>query len=177
MSRKSLDYETDGQLLINRIKEAFADVPYPGDESIISTPDHILICEECRGLYKIFKGVRRGDTLEGEEWFDHLGYGMSFFSSSGWQYFLPAYLIQSIRHDDLSSLYFSIDSDGELTEYWENRAGQLSKEQCEVLVDYLSTVVELNRDYPYSLERDVAALEQWKERYQAIALRDQIFLV
>ena len=171
MSKKRLDYEGGNQTLISRIKEAFADVPYPGDENILSTPDHILICEECHDLYEIFKGIGRGETLEGKEWFNNLGYAITFFSAAGWQYFLPAYLIQSISHNKLGSLHFYIDSDPELVEYWEDRISQLNQEQFKVLVDYLSAVVELND--PFTLDRDVAALEQWKERYQAVALRDQ----
>jgi hypothetical protein len=153
------------RLLISNIKRAFSEVAYPGDDDIISTPDHRLFCEECRELHDVFVGEIWTDLLNDDDWLGWLDHGMSFFSDAGWQYYLPAFLIQSIRQREFSFLYFSPNKDPRLVKYWKARINRLTVDQCWVIVEYLRIVVEEDS----KSERNKEALQHWQENLERIA--------
>jgi hypothetical protein len=165
---KELGSEADYSLLIERIKQVFANVPYPGDDNIISTPEHVAVCGECNGLYKALVGRQWTELIDDNDSSGHVSHAMSFFSSAGWQYYLPAYLIQSIMLRRFSSLYFQPRSDPELDEYWAGRISQLTGDQCRVLIAYLLVVLKEDSYSQYMYEKNKEAVEHWKEIYQKI---------
>ena len=152
--------------LIERIKEVFAGVPYPGDDNIISTPEHVAVCDECHGLYTSLVGRRWPELLEDESLSGEVSHAMSFFSPAGWHYYLPVYLIQSIEGQVFSSIYFRLKSDPKLIEFWEERISRMTADQCRVVIAYLLVVYKEDRSSHYSVEQNKAAVEHWKENYQ-----------
>lgn len=178
MTKKS-GSEEDYSILIERIKQVFADVPYPGDDKIIATPEHIAECDECSGLHKALVGRKWTELIEDEGSSGHVSYAMSFFSSAGWQYYLPAYLIQSIMLGRFSSLYFQPDKDpelveyrAELAEYRAERVNRLTGDQCKILIAYLLVVLKEDCYSQYEYEDNKEAVEYWKENYQRIVARN-----
>ena len=159
--------------LIENIKEAFADVPYPGNENLISTAEHRAMCDECQGLYNFFVGKTWQETLDkkSDGWLDH---GQSFFLPLAWQYYLPAYLIQRISEKHFPSLYFQPNEDPELIEFEENRIQLLTSWQCDVIVDYLEIADELGQGLiTYEEYKILETLNYWKENYRNALAKEQ----
>ena len=154
--------------LIERIEDVFGDVPYPGDDDLISTPDHVKACEECGGLHKSLAGKTWREVCDNHELAGELSHAMSFFSAAGWQYYLPAYLIQRVRHRAFSSSDFAPDNDPQLVEYWNRRIERLTVAQCGCVVAYLLIVRQENHGNSYEMESDKEAVEYWKENYQKL---------
>src|SRR5262245_41068052 len=123
--------------LIERIREVFADVPYPGDDKIIGSAEHISACGECGGLQKALSGRKWAELINDAESSGYVSQGMSFFSAAAWQYYVPAYLIQSIKLRRFSSLYFQAGTDTRLADFWQERVNRLTPGQCRVIVAYL----------------------------------------
>ena len=164
--------EADYLVLIERVKQVFADVPYPGDDNIISTPEHVAECDECGGLHKALVGWRWAELIEDESVSGHVSHAMSFFSPAGWQYYLPAYLIQNIREHQFSSLYFQPSTEPEIRDYHAERINRLTVNQCKVIIAYLLVVLEEDSDSEYMYERNKAAVEHWQDNYRRIIARN-----
>lgn len=79
----------------------------------------------------------------------HVGYAMSFFSCAGWQYYLPAYLIQRIKLGQFSSLYLRPTRKPKVLDFWAERVNRLTADQCQVLVEYLLVVLKEDSDGSY----------------------------
>ena len=97
---------------------------------------------------------------------------MCFFSPDGWQYYLPAYLIQRINLRIFSSLYFQPDDDPELEEYEAERINRLTDEQHKVLIAYLMVVLKEDSDSEYMYERNKEAVDYWKDNRKKTAARN-----
>lgn len=82
--------------LIQKIKKAFADVTYPGDNALTSSN----YGDEPAALIKEFSGKKDWQQL-GPQFLDQApngwGSALSFFSNDALQFYLPAYLIADIR--------------------------------------------------------------------------------
>jgi len=161
----------DYNALIERIGRAFADVPYPGDDRIISTPEHVAACDECGGLRKALAGRSWQELIDDETSYDHVSHAMSFFSDEGWQYYLPAYLIQTIRRGQLNSLYFRPVADPVLAEFHERRVNRLNAEQCRAVVEYLRAAQVEDRSSSYADERNGEAVGHWERNCRKVAGR------
>ena len=172
MSTERTDRETY-DILIEQIERAFADVRYPGDDNIIATPEHIAVCEECGDLHKALVGRRRAELLADDESRGHVGHAMSFFSPAGWQYYLPAYLIQSIRFRRLDSLHFLPSDDQVVAEFERERVNRLTVEQCQAVIAYLLAVQQGGHFGIYADEQNQRALDHWRENYRRLVLRNQ----
>lgn len=61
---EELEGEAICSILIERIKKAFADVPHPGDDGIIGTPEHVAVCDECSDLRQALVGRRWTDLVD-----------------------------------------------------------------------------------------------------------------
>ncbi len=156
--------------LIEKIKQAFADVPHPGDENIIGSPEHVKICDECREIEKEFTGKTWNDLLEAGGW-----HGIEFISPSALHYFLPGYLISWIQRGVFGSFGPNTPQEREeLKTYWQERAEQLSAEQCQVLLAYLYISLEMDKkewgdDDDLVVKWDLAAIAFWEERLRTIS--------
>ena len=172
MSLEQADGETYA-LLIEQIERAFADVQYPGDDNIIATPAHVGECEECGGLHKLLVGRKWRELIADDESSEHVSHAMSFFSLAGWQYYLPAYLIQSIRLRRFDSLYFQPKDDPAVAEFNRERIHHLTAEQGQAVISFLLAVQKEERFGSYANERNQQALDYWKENYRRIDSRNQ----
>jgi len=160
--------------LIERIKNAFAGVVYPGNENIVSTSEHRAECEECQEIYDFFVSKTWEEILDEEESDNWLGYGQSFFEPLAWQYYLPAYLIKEINEDSFSSFYFAPNDDPELENFEENRLKLLTSRQCWVIVEFLEISRELSKGiYSWVEDDDLVALAYWTENYKNALVREQ----
>ena len=163
----------DNSALVERIKQVFADVPYPSDDNIIGTPEHVAVCDECSGLHRALAGRRWPELIEDEDASGHVGHAMSFFSAADGHYYLPAYLVQRINRKRFSSLHFSPRTDPELIEFWEDRVSRLTGDQCRAVIAYLLVVLREDASSRYARERDREAAEHWKENYRKITSQNQ----
>lgn len=84
--------------LIDRIKQAFTDVEYPGDDNLTDS----TYGDEPAALVREFSGRTNWQVLDAafldqapEGW----GSALSFFSYSALRFYLPAYLVADIRGD------------------------------------------------------------------------------
>lgn len=161
----------DYSALVERIERAFADVPYPGDDRVIATPEHVASCDECGRLQKALAGRRWQELIDDEEAYNHVGHAMSFFSPAGWQYYLPAYLIQTVRRGEPDSLYFRPTTDPELADHHERRTNLLTAEQCRAVLDYLLAARARELSAAYTDESDGGAVELWEENCRKAAGR------
>ncbi len=163
----------DYSALIDEIRRAFADVPYPGDDDIIATPAHVAACDECGGLRDALAGRTWPELIDDAGSSGHVGHAMSFFSPAGWQYYLPAYLIQSIKLGRFSSLYFRPRADPGLAEFWAERVSRLTADQCRAVVAFLLVVQKEDRSCRYEDEHNQEAVDHWKDNYRKAAARSQ----
>jgi hypothetical protein len=153
----------DYSLLTDRIREVFADVPYPGDENIISTPDHVQSCGECSRLYHALVGKRWTELTEDNSSSGYISHAMSFFTAAGWHHYLPAYLIQSINLRRFSSLYFRPSFNAG----WNERIKRLSPEQCKMVIAYLLIVLKEDAESQYSVDRNAEVVRYWKGIFES----------
>src|SRR5215208_1868092 len=163
----------DYSALVERIKQVFADVPYPGDDNIISTPEHVAVCDECSGLRDALVGRRWPELVDDDDASGYVSHAMSFFSPAGWHYYLPAYLIQRINRRRFSSLLLRPTTNPGLTEFWEERVTRLTGDQCRAVIAYLLVVLQEDSSSRYARERNREAAEHWRENYRKIASRRQ----
>lgn len=172
--------------LIADIKEAFANVPYPGDENLIDN-EHRATCEECQEIYTYFIGKLWENCLDEESsiWVSH---AQCFFTPLAWQYYLPAYLIDDIQKKYFSNLSFRPSkisdfeeddfSESDFIEFWNGyeqpRIDILSTKQCKVIVNFLEAGYEICKGGFKHEEGDAQeALEFWKENYQKALAKEQ----
>jgi hypothetical protein len=78
--------------VIDRIQEAFAATPYPGDAFLQGSFDGCEPCDEVGA----FVGKRDWSNLDSAMLDNHYS-ALSFFSEGGFRFFLPAYLIADLR--------------------------------------------------------------------------------
>lgn len=143
-----------------RIEEAFADVPYPGDDHLVVgwTPEDVEIASFLRG--------RRWQNLP-LEWLARNHEVVFFMTPEALRFYLPAYLIASLLHYDQagnipSSVMFLLelpsadDSDGQGR--FQARFEPLSRRQREAIkafIEYLRD--EHGEAYP----EDTSPLLRW----------------
>jgi hypothetical protein len=148
--------------LIDRIRQVFADVLYPGDDSIIGTPEHVEICGECSWVRDSLAGRTWQEVAADDDPRSHLFHAMNFFSPAGFQYYLPAFLLLSVGHGWFTSEYFRPSWNPEFAGYLEEQASRLNADQCGVVVAYLLITLKEKRARGNLEERDVEAVEYWK---------------
>jgi hypothetical protein len=171
--KKITKARSDG--LIGNIKEAFANVLYPGNENLISTPEHRASCGECQKLYDYFVGKTWEETLD-EKSFGWLSHAKSFFLPLAWKYYLPAFLIQLINQQQFFAEHHFLPTENpELLIWREERVDILTSWQCDVIIEYLEIADELWREIDdYKEEHNQKALNFWKENYRKALAKEKI---
>jgi|WetSurMetagenome_2_1015567.scaffolds.fasta_scaffold744700_1 hypothetical protein len=76
------------------IIDAFGDVPYPGDNKIVSDP---LYCDECQDIAEAFRG-KHWNELTLEFIFEKYRGGLYHLEPEGYRYYLPGYMILSLDY-------------------------------------------------------------------------------
>lgn len=154
---------TNADELKQCIEDAFANTVYPGDQNIATNPSH---CDECSDTDDFFQG-RHWRGLSGPDQKLQTGWGgLSFLSPPAWRYFIPAYLIVGIgdgEHSEdaaWSALYALSPAQGDLSEYFQERASGFSPAQQICLAAYAAAFSEMEpEDETYQ-----AAALYWKEK-------------
>jgi hypothetical protein len=123
--------------LKQRIEEAFAGVPYPGDDNITRCPYH---CSECARLAAFFKG-RTVKDLTGDELRAH-HVALTLFTPEAFQFFLPAFMFASLDRYEKSDLLpdairFYFEYSAEIQGHFAVRMSKFSAVQRQAIIDYL----------------------------------------
>lgn len=144
--------------LLKEIEEAFASIEYPGDMNLVKNIQY----PESYDMFEAFKSKHWHDInidLAGD-WRMNL----SNLSDSGFQYFLPAFLLASLGKDPFEVEMFVVinleppDDKSDL-ERFRNRMSLFDKAQKLVIYKYLQHVAD--EDYPSYAK---AGLSFWKPK-------------
>jgi hypothetical protein len=135
----------DERSLIARIEEAFAKVPYPGDEHILHCSYDKQWggtlngpCRECAEAIQYFKGKGQMAHVPGE--LGWMSFALASFTPEAFSYWLPAFLEVAISNPEegwsvAESLLFRFQS--LQSKQWQiERFKKLSNEQLNVVEDY-----------------------------------------
>jgi hypothetical protein len=119
------------------IEEAFASVPYPGDNNITRCPYN---CSECRRIAGFFKG---------KQWTGHVAeelrpyhVALSLFTPEAFHYFLPAFMLVSLARYEKGDVIpdavrFHFEYSQEIQGHFAVRMSKFSAEQRHAIIDYL----------------------------------------
>lgn len=174
--RRIIASQVYGDNFIEKVKKAFADVPYPNLEYFAGSPEHNQKCDECREANDFFVGKKWEDCLDDEEAFRQLGNGEPFFETSVWHYFLPAYLIKLIKQARFSIHTFEpiLDDDlPEVVKWQKEKRDLLTAEQCKVIVEYLEITLKVWEGIEKGYQDDTKPLNFWKSHYLKTLAKEQ----
>ena len=122
------------------IERAFADVPYPGDDNIVTRSKCMDL--ERDDVERAFKGKHWRDVLAYPvEFFRYHNSALSFFTPEAYQFYVPAYLIATAENyaqvDVVSdAVVFSLKADGRSPEslaFYKVRMMRLTSAQREAI--------------------------------------------
>ncbi len=126
----------DDATLIEKIKEVFRSVEYPGDANLIANPDY----PEPYEMLQAFKGKhwQEVDVELGEYW----QMNMSSFTTEAFQYYLPGFLIAALDEEPSDIGVFLVSTlkpptDPSMRERFLNRVSLLTKAQKSVVYEFL----------------------------------------
>jgi hypothetical protein len=140
--------------LKSKIKQAFAEAEYPGDDQILYDRDHCLECQQVAA------------DFQGQSWpqmpfkilrFNRESFG-SQFTPEGFRFYLPAYLLAALEDGDvLEYTLFSLlplDKPDSVAR-WREKVQGLSAEQRHIVREFLDYIKEERPahflpDYPNS---------------------------
>jgi hypothetical protein len=129
--------------LVQQIENAFADIPYPGDNNLIKKPEHW----ESWKIPKVLKGKHWKD-VSSEEIFE-LRFNLSHFTLEAFQFYLPAYLIASLNvtsgGEIIENIIFSLDPQGDeenVSSEFLARVGALSSKQKAAIKGFIKYYAE-----------------------------------
>jgi hypothetical protein len=119
------------------IEEAFASVPYPGDNNITRCPYN---CTECRRIADFFKGKEWNNQSLEDLRVNHVA--LSLFTPEAFHYFLPAFMLVSMDHYEKGdiipdSIRFHFEYSQEMRGHFAVRMSKFSAAQRQVIIDYL----------------------------------------
>lgn len=145
------------------IEEAFAGIPYPGDDHIAEHPDH---CPECRFTDDFFAGRHWHDLAVADRLPTGYG-GLSFLTPRAWRFFLPAYLLMGLGDGewagdaaDTAMFHLAPPQDPGLQDYFRERAEGFSAAQRACLAAVTAWFYEQDPDrLPY-----LEAAAYWEEQ-------------
>ncbi len=123
--------------LQERIKTAFAEVLYPGDNNITRCPYRCRPCQEIADYFK-------GKTWEGhgvEDLRDHHT-ALSLLTPEAFHYFLPAFMLASLESYDKTdilpdSIRFHFEFNLDHRDHFLVRLTKFSEEQRKVITEFL----------------------------------------
>ncbi|PIS46441.1 MAG: hypothetical protein COT17_08520 [Elusimicrobia bacterium CG08_land_8_20_14_0_20_51_18] len=128
------------------IEEAFADVPYPGDDNIANSG--IFEDAEVTGH---FKGIKWQDYKDNPSQFlnGRLSGDSFFLTNEAFHYYLPLYMIQGLIDDNNSQCLadeiitsFDASTSPEIRKHVAGRLSSITVKQLKVILVYLKFVIE-----------------------------------
>lgn len=119
------------------IIEAFANVPYPGDDNITKCPYN---CSECRRIADYFKG-KAGTGYTAEELRPY-HVALSLFTPEAFHFFLPGFMLASVDSYEKGdvipdAIRFHFEYSQEMQSHFAVRMSKLTGEQRHAIIDYL----------------------------------------
>ena len=162
------DLEQRARDLIAEIGEAFADVPYPGDDRIGLFPDDhdsIMLALDFRG--KHWREITVREIVDGRHREDLL-----FMTAEAFAFYLPAYLLACIvdpREADLaldSVVQFLTKPEGEdpyWTTFFEERVRALNWKQRAGVRHFLEYIADRDAETDFVVEGVQRALIYWRQ--------------
>lgn len=135
-----ISFRRHGQIdmaLKETIEEAFAGVPYPGDDNITRCPYN---CSECRRVAAFFKGKpSTGYTAEELRKY-HIA--LSLFTAEAFHFFLPGFMLASLDSYEKGdvipdAIRFHFEYTQEMQGHFNLRMSKLTAEQRRTIIDYL----------------------------------------
>jgi hypothetical protein len=129
--------------IIEQVRDAFADAPYPWDDGIVDREDW-----EANGYREDFAGKHWSEIVDSGFLWSHSVF--AFFSPGGLRFYLPAYLIALIQSPSnadlglsvLEALYSSADWDTQWLSRWDRRMRALSPREKHAIRMVLEFVLE-----------------------------------
>jgi hypothetical protein len=143
------------ELLINKIEKAFScdDMTVPPDRVAASG-----LGEEYQIVKQKFGGLNRAQ-FKAEDYPQYY-FALRFFSLIGYRYWLPGFMVASLKDKTNSNLYeFTVYSLEINDDFLEKRIGLFSGDQIEVILQYLQLGLEDNNFY-LSLSHEI--VKDWK---------------
>ena len=116
-----------------KLEEAFADAPYPGDDNLTECP-----CPECQEIAEYFRGKTwRGHTVRNLRYHEA---ALNLLTAEAVHYFLPAFVLAELEDPEeadviYDGLIFIFTPSGSSRQ--KENIKLLSKAQSEVMIDYL----------------------------------------
>ncbi|HEX2570552.1 MAG TPA: DUF6714 family protein [Polyangia bacterium] len=153
------------EALQRQIEEAFADVPYPGDDHIIDDPNDWEAAE----LLACFKG-KHWKELGYEDLFQN---SLSFVGIDAYAFYLPAYLLGALDdYKDLISVVFGLcptwsEEDAEHLQWQLRRYDRLNNRQRAAVRSFLEYMREEMSQYFGMFTRFEDALARYWSREAA----------
>ena len=123
------------KLLRTQIEEAFADVPYPGDENLY---DGWQLDDDYEDVINNLTGKHWRDLIpkrRGQH--NPLTKDIIFCSAAAWQFFLPAYMIADMMSGESELYTFEPERSERLRDHVERRFSRLNAKQCAAVASYL----------------------------------------
>lgn len=147
------------EALLGRLREAFADAPYPGDDRICNDPGH---CSECAGYHVELRGrhwrTMHPDVIKVND------SAPCFLSPAGFRFFLPAWIIADLHGDGWNTdpvFHLTYDLDDERQDRSLDKLQAFSPRERSALAEYLHH--RRSKD-EFSREAIDRALERFWER-------------
>jgi hypothetical protein len=135
--------ETDREQLVKQIEDAFSDVEYPGDEKIVITTEYF----DNLKLLLDFKG-KHWKEINTEMILQHR-FDLSRLTPEAFRFYLPAYLIASLRGEDrgeiIPHVIWNLDpqeSEGNFRNEFLARVKGLSSKQIAAIKAFIKFFVE-----------------------------------
>jgi hypothetical protein len=155
--------------LIERVRAAFADNQYPGDEKLVydNTGFHADVAESANSFRSQDWKTIPLDVLVSQR--DSL----SFLTPEAYHYFLPSFIIAILSHDEkldvlrnntVYSLYPPSSEEG-FRKTFLSTVSNFSKEQKQVITDFLKTYYEM-KDYFDPNGELKQAIEFWENEVE-----------
>ncbi len=149
----------DDATLIEKIKEAFQSVEYPGDTNLIAHPEY----QEPYEMLQAFKGKRwqEVDVELGLYW----RMNMSSFTTEAFQYYLPGFMIAALDEESIDMDVFLVatlkpPTDPSMRERFLDRISLLTAAQRSVVYEFLKGFYDDNPHY--SIDQDDKTLSFWR---------------
>lgn len=154
------------ELLKLKITAAFKNIEYPGNSDIVYDNNNA----ECEQIRNDFIG-KKWEELD-IKLLQYNNEALTFFSPSGFQYFLPAYLMTSIeRYNEAGNITFNTlcnlippsKNDSEGIAFFNEKISNLNKEQNAAILAYLYWIKE---EHPHAhFEDDIdIAIKYWDKK-------------
>jgi hypothetical protein len=138
-AQKTASTPTRKEQVKQALREAFAEVPYPGDEGIGSD----LLDWEAAAVNRDFSGYSWRDVPR-DTLADHYHDLSSFFSPKGYQFFLPAYLLAALDdfHEILDPVIYGLtpSEDEDMSDWFRSRNDLLTSTQKHAVCLFLEYV-------------------------------------